>query len=75
MIFWNFRTLEYGEVFANLDSVESSTLLTIALLLFVGAMGKSALQPPGRAPGVRRATRTVCVGLALAHTLSFLSPW
>jgi NADH-quinone oxidoreductase subunit L len=45
MIFWNFRTLEYGEVFANLDSVESSTLLIIALLLFVGAMGKSAQFP------------------------------
>lgn len=45
MIFWNFRTLEYGEVFSSLDSVESTTILAIALLLFVGAMGKSAQFP------------------------------
>lgn len=47
MIYWMFGTLKYSEVFSILQNGSfSSTSLTIAgLLLFVGAMGKSAQFP------------------------------
>ena len=45
MIFWNFRTLEYGAVFAQVGRADPEVVLVIALLLFVGAMGKSAQFP------------------------------
>ena len=45
LIFWNFRTLEYGEVFAQVGDASPEAVLVIALLLFVGAMGKSAQFP------------------------------
>ena len=45
MIFWNFRTLGYGAVFAQVGQVDPEVVLVIALLLFVGAMGKSAQFP------------------------------
>src|SRR6266566_6768348 len=47
MLIWvTFGTLNYGEVFAKADaSVSTSTYLAIALLLFMGACGKSAQLP------------------------------
>lgn len=47
MIYWMFGTLKYNEVFSIIQNGSfSSTSLTIAgLLLFVGAMGKSAQFP------------------------------
>ncbi len=45
MIFWNFRTLEYGSVFTQVGQMDPEVVLVIALLLFVGAMGKSAQFP------------------------------
>lgn len=45
LIFINFGSLEYAEVFTKADSAETGTLTLITLLLFVGAMGKSAQLP------------------------------
>jgi len=47
MLIWvTFGTLQYGEVFAKADaSVSTNTYLAIALLLFMGACGKSAQLP------------------------------
>ena len=47
MLIWvTFGTLNYGEVFARADaSVSVNTYLAIALLLFMGACGKSAQLP------------------------------
>src|SRR6267378_965805 len=47
MLIWvTFGTLNYGEVFAKADaSVSTNTYLAIALLLFMGAVGKSAQLP------------------------------
>ena len=47
MLIWvTFGTLNYGEVFAKADaSVSTSVYLAIALLLFMGACGKSAQLP------------------------------
>src|SRR5207253_132990 len=47
MLIWTtFGTLDYGAVFANAtDVVSQGTYLAIALLLFVGACGKSAQLP------------------------------
>jgi NADH-quinone oxidoreductase subunit L len=47
MLIWTtFGTLSYGEVFAKADaSVSAGTYLAIALLLFMGACGKSAQLP------------------------------
>jgi NADH-quinone oxidoreductase subunit L len=51
LIFAYFGTLDYAEVFAQLTSIESSFIFNIelitviTLLLFVGAMGKSAQMP------------------------------
>ena len=47
MLIWvTFGTLSYGEVFAKADaSVSTNTYLAIALLLFMGACGKSAQLP------------------------------
>jgi NADH-quinone oxidoreductase subunit L len=47
MLIWvTFGTLNYGEVFAKADaSVSVNTYLAIALLLFMGACGKSAQLP------------------------------
>src|SRR5258705_870459 len=47
MLIWvPFGTLNYGEVFAKADaSVSTNTYLAIALLLFMGAVGKSAQLP------------------------------
>jgi NADH-quinone oxidoreductase subunit L len=47
MLIWvTFGTLDYGEVFAKADaSVSTNVYLAIALLLFIGACGKSAQLP------------------------------
>jgi NADH-quinone oxidoreductase subunit L len=47
MLIWTtFGTLSYGEVFArSTDAVSAGTYLAIALLLFMGACGKSAQLP------------------------------
>ena len=46
-IYFNFKTLDYAPIFAqaNLYQLNDPILVTIALLLFVGAMGKSAQIP------------------------------
>jgi NADH-quinone oxidoreductase subunit L len=44
-IFFTFRTLEYSGIFLKLDQVEPSIIETIALFLFIGAVGKSAQFP------------------------------
>jgi NADH-quinone oxidoreductase subunit L len=45
LIFTNFGTLEFKEVFANINGVSGGVLTLITLLLFVGATGKSAQIP------------------------------
>ena len=45
LIYWNLGSLQYDEVFANVSTLETSTLTWIGILLFVGAMGKSAQFP------------------------------
>ena len=45
LIFVTFGSITYSEVFAAAGSGSSSTVTAIALLLFVGAMGKSAQLP------------------------------
>lgn len=45
LLFWTFGSVRYEEVFTQASEVESSTLTLIGLLLFVGAMGKSAQFP------------------------------
>ena len=44
-IFTHFGTLEYSKVFSSLGTASNSTLTLIALLLFTGAIGKSAQIP------------------------------
>jgi NADH-quinone oxidoreductase subunit L len=47
-VFWlifKLGTVSYGEVFANVDKLSSFDITAITLLLFVGAMGKSAQLP------------------------------
>jgi len=45
LIFVNFGSLEFGQVFAHPNQVAVGTLTAITLLLFVGAVGKSAQFP------------------------------
>ena len=45
LIFMNFGSLDYADVFPKAQSVDSATLTAITMLLFVGAMGKSAQIP------------------------------
>lgn len=45
LIFVNFGSLQYTDVFANATSVDTQTLTLITVLLFIGAMGKSAQIP------------------------------
>ncbi len=45
LIYWQFGTFEYDEIFAHVGSVNTGIVTTIGLLLFVGAMGKSAQFP------------------------------
>ncbi|MDU9800148.1 proton-conducting transporter membrane subunit, partial [Helicobacter pylori] len=45
LIFWNFGTLQYKEVFSMLNNADYSMLFYISVFLFIGAMGKSAQFP------------------------------
>ena len=45
LVFRTFRSLNFEAVFANAPRVDPATLTAIALLLFVGAVGKSAQVP------------------------------
>ena len=45
-LIWNqFRSLDFVQVLPNISAIDNSTLTAIALLLFVGAVGKSAQLP------------------------------
>ncbi len=45
VIYWNLGSLEYSIVFANIGTLSTGTITLIGILLFVGAMGKSAQFP------------------------------
>jgi NADH-quinone oxidoreductase subunit L len=45
LIFMNFGSLEYLQVFPQATSIDTSTITLITILLFIGAMGKSAQIP------------------------------
>ena len=45
LIYWNIGSLQYSDVFANISSVPSYTVMLIGIFLFIGAMGKSAQFP------------------------------
>jgi len=45
LIFINFGSIEYTDVFAKATTLDSSTLTLIPILLFIGAIGKSAQIP------------------------------
>lgn len=45
LIFVTFGSITYGEVFSKAGSASETTVTAIALLLFIGAMGKSAQIP------------------------------
>lgn len=45
ILYWNLGSLQYDVVFANAASLETSTLIWVGALLFLGAMGKSAQFP------------------------------
>jgi len=45
MIFWNLGTLQYDVVFSEIGTLSTATIVTIAIFLFIGAMGKSAQFP------------------------------
>ena len=45
LIYWNLGSLQYDVVFANVSNLENSVVTLIGILLFIGAMGKSAQFP------------------------------
>ena len=45
MIYWNLGSLNYDTVFANIGTLDHSTITAIGIFLFIGAMGKSAQFP------------------------------
>lgn len=45
LIFYSFGSLNYNNVFLSVDDISQSTLNLIGILLFIGAMGKSAQFP------------------------------
>ena len=45
LIYWHIGSLQYQIVFAQVSTLETSTLVWIGALLFLGAMGKSAQFP------------------------------
>jgi len=45
VIYWNTGSLQYDEVFAQLPYLSETVLVTAAIALFIGAMGKSAQFP------------------------------
>lgn len=45
LIYWTFGSLNYEEVLSNIYQAPKEVLIAIAILLFIGAMGKSAQFP------------------------------
>ncbi|MDR0761933.1 MAG: NADH-quinone oxidoreductase subunit L [Campylobacteraceae bacterium] len=45
MIYWQFGTLQYEDVFNTAADIDTAVLQIIGILLFIGAMGKSAQFP------------------------------
>ncbi|WP_201351898.1 NADH-quinone oxidoreductase subunit L [Hydrogenimonas urashimensis] len=45
LVYWNFGSLQYEEVFAQVDKMDAGILMMITAFLFIGAMGKSAQFP------------------------------
>ncbi len=45
LIFMNYGSLDYAKVFSNAQSADAATITAITMLLFIGAMGKSAQIP------------------------------
>jgi NADH-quinone oxidoreductase subunit L len=45
LIYWNFGTLQYEDVFSEVGNASNSLLVWIGIFLFIGAMGKSAQFP------------------------------
>jgi NADH-quinone oxidoreductase subunit L len=45
ILFWNTGSLKYDEVFAQLPHLDDAVLVSAAIALFIGAMGKSAQFP------------------------------
>jgi NADH-quinone oxidoreductase subunit L len=45
LIYWNLGTVTYIEVFASVHKLDNTTVWWISILLFIGAMGKSAQFP------------------------------
>ncbi len=45
LIYWQFGTFDYETIFAHAGSMNVGVIATIGLLLFIGAMGKSAQFP------------------------------
>ena len=45
LIYWQFGKFNYDEIFAHVGSVNTGIVTSIGLLLFIGAMGKSAQFP------------------------------
>ncbi|WP_163532423.1 NADH-quinone oxidoreductase subunit L [Helicobacter suis] len=45
LIYWTFGSLQYSVVFANIAHTDSNLLFWIGVLLFIGAVGKSAQFP------------------------------
>ncbi|BDY13293.1 NADH-quinone oxidoreductase subunit L [Hydrogenimonas cancrithermarum] len=45
LVYWNFGSLQYDEVFAQVDQMDSTILMMTTAFLFIGAMGKSAQFP------------------------------
>ncbi len=45
LIYWNVGSLQYDVVFANVHSLDHTLLVWIGVMLFIGAMGKSAQFP------------------------------
>ncbi len=45
LIYWNIGSLQYDIVFAQVSTLENEILICIGILLFLGAMGKSAQFP------------------------------
>ena len=45
LIYWSLGSLQYEDVFQNIGTLETSTITWIGILLFIGAMGKSAQFP------------------------------
>ena len=45
IIFWNIGSLQYNVVFGSISALPNEIIVTIAVFLFIGAMGKSAQFP------------------------------